>query len=222
MPRTRCSRASSSTSVTARGVRVGSDSGGVGLGFRRFARGLGGLVLRALGLVRRLAVALGLGSVIGLRLGRLVGLGLGGLVGLGLGGLVGLGLGGLVRLCSGWLLSLGLLGLGRRILRCALAGLVGGGVGVLGGPAPALLCRSGVAKGLLDRGGEDLLPVLLGRRRLQRAFGTGQALELLPVAGDLKDLPHRVGRLRSHRQPVLRPVRVDLDERRLCLRVVLA
>src|SRR5205823_10237719 len=52
--------------------------------------------------------------------------------------------------------------------------------------------------------------------------GPGQALELLPVAGDLQDPPDRVGGLRSYREPVLSPLRVDLDERGLRLGVVLA
>ena len=44
-------------------------------------------------------------------------------------------------------------------------------------------------------------------------FGTGQALELLPVAGDLQQCQYRVGRLCAHAQPVLGPLGVDADQR---------
>ena len=45
--------------------------------------------------------------------------------------------------------------------------------------------------------------------------GAGQALELLPVAGDLEDRGDRLGRLRADAEPVLRALGVDLDERGL-------
>src|SRR5215472_2062188 len=79
-----------------------------------------------------------------------------------------------------------------------------------------------VLDGLGHRGGERFLLVWLGRRRLQRALGAWQALELLPVASDLEQPPDRIRRLSPHRQPVLGPLRVDLDERRIDLGVILA
>src|SRR5690606_31467254 len=92
--------------------------------------------------------------------------------------------------------------------------------------AGLLLALGGVrlraAARLLKGLGEDLLLGRLGRGDLQLALGTRQALELLPVAGDLQDALHRLGRLRADLQPVLGPLGVDLDEARLLLRVVLA
>src|SRR5215468_3576003 len=79
-----------------------------------------------------------------------------------------------------------------------------------------------VLDGLGHRGGERFLLVWLGRRRLQRALGAWQALELLPVASDLEQPPDRIRWLSPHRQPVLGPLRVDLDERRIDLGVILA
>src|SRR6185437_14829316 len=267
MPRTRCSRASSSTSVSARRLRVsGRRLGclalgrrGPGLGLALVALGLAvrgvslavGRILRAaldrralrlgLGVAVSLAVARGLclGDLAvarGLRLGGLAvisGLRLGGLavisslrlgglavisglgvpgsalvrglgvgLGLGPGGLLGLGR----RVLGGRVLSRGLLGRGllsRRVFRRRLAGPARPGIGVLGRTRPGLALRRGVAQGLLDRSGEDFLPVLPGSGHLQRSLGAGQALELLPVAGDLEDLPDRVGGLRPNGQPVL-------------------
>ncbi|VXB78280.1 hypothetical protein NOCARDAX2BIS_340081 [Nocardioides sp. AX2bis] len=118
-------------------------------------------------------------------LGRLVGLGLDGgalgrlrLRGLGLGVRLGLGLlGGLLRLVR----LVGLLRLGRG-----------------SGTAGAVRLLQGLV--------ED---VLLGALRLldaQRALGARQALEGLPVAGDLEDRLDGLGRLGADAEPVLRPL----------------
>src|SRR5450756_2233839 len=88
--------------------------------------------------------------------------------------------------------------------------------------------RPGGSLGLLRREGllyEFVVAVLLVGLRLggpQGALGAWQSLELLPVAGDGQQALDRVGRLRADREPVLRPLGVHLDERRLELRVVLA
>ena len=55
----------------------------------------------------------------------------------------------------------------------------------------------------------------------QGALGARQALELLPVAGDLEQRGDGLGRLGADTEPVLRPVGGDLDQRGLLLRVVL-
>ena len=98
-----------------------------------------------------------------------------------------------------------------------------GGVG-LPGPAAALgRGRRGVVLGRVLQGRREAH--LLVRRWLlgtQGAFRARLALELLPVACDLENGHDRLGGLRAHGKPVLRPLRVDLDERRLFLRVVLA
>ncbi len=49
---------------------------------------------------------------------------------------------------------------------------------------------------------------------------TGQTLELLPVAGDLQQLQHGLGGLGTDAEPVLRALRVDLDEAGVFLRVI--
>src|SRR5215468_3328656 len=109
----------------------------------------------------------------------------------------------------------------------ALVGLGVAGLGI-GRLRPGRLGVGRLALGLevLDglgyRGGERFLLVWLGRRRLQRALGAWQALELLPVASDLEQPPDRIRWLSPHRQPVLGPLRVDLDERRIDLGVILA
>ena len=82
--------------------------------------------------------------------------------------------------------------------------------------------RAALGQRLRHRRRERDLAVRLRLGHAQRALSAGQALELLPVAGDLEDLADWVGRLRADGQPVLCPLRVDLDERRLSLRVVLA
>src|SRR5580700_6720089 len=103
--------------------------------------------------------------------------------------------------------GLGLLGV---TLRSGGPGRLGGGLGLLG--------REGLLHELLVA----LLLVGLRLGRPQRALGPGQALELLPVTGDGQQTLDRLGRLRADRQPVLRALGVDLNERRLQLRVVLA
>ena len=90
--------------------------------------------------------------------------------------------------------------------------------GLLLGGRPGLRLVGGV----LERLVEDLGLVPLGLGHPQGALGARQALELLPVAGDLEDRLDGLGRLRADPQPVLRPVGGDLDERGLLLRVVLA
>src|SRR5271165_5898640 len=92
--------------------------------------------------------------------------------------------------------------LGRRLLR--LGGLGGWAVG--GGQC----------------GVEEVQLARLWLGPLQRALLAGQALELLPVTGDLEQLEHGLGGLGAHGQPVLRTLRVDLDQARLLLGVVAA
>src|SRR5215472_6023880 len=213
MPFTRCSRASSSTSrlavlLVARGRCV---LGGALLGGGR--GGLGGLaVLSGLGVLGGLGVLSGCAGIAGVGGGGLSTLG-----GLARARALAVRLGRLAR-CRLGVLRLGVgacLGVGALRLR---------GVGLgswLTGPA---LVRFGFGRleRLGDRRGEGLLLVRPGRGGLQRALGSGQALELLPVTGDLKDPPDRVRGLCPHREPVLCPVRVDLDERGFRLGVVLA
>src|SRR5215472_5814402 len=110
----------------------------------------------------------------------------------------------------------------RALVGLGVAGL---GVGRLRPGCPGfgrLALGLEVLDGFGHRGGERFLLVWLGGRRLQRALGAWQALELLPVAGDLQQPPDRIRRLSPHRQPVLSPVGVDLDERRIDFGVILA
>ena len=86
-------------------------------------------------------------------------------------------------------------------------------LGVVASPARAAL-------GLGQRGVEQVQLARLGLLDLQRALGAGQTLELLPVAGDLQQLQDGLGGLGADAEPVLGPLRVDLDEARLFLRVV--
>src|SRR5262249_9539832 len=118
-----------------------------------------------------------------------------------------------------------------RVARLAAAGLAArltpnrlrvGGLGARPAPAAALRRRCTVGQRLGQCGREDLLLVAPRRRCLQSALCARQALEPLPVAGHLEQLAHRVGRLRADGQPVLRTLGVDLDKRRVGLRVVLA
>jgi hypothetical protein len=57
---------------------------------------------------------------------------------------------------------------------------------------------------------------------LDGADGVGVALELAPVARELQQRGDLLGRLCADSEPVLRAVRLDLDERGLLGRVVLA
>src|SRR5215472_15856284 len=94
----------------------------------------------------------------------------------------------------------------RALVGLGVAGL---GVGRLRPGCPGfgrLALGLEVLDGFGHRGGERFLLVWLGGRRLQRALGAWQALELLPVAGDLQQPPDRIRRLSPHRQPVLSPV----------------
>src|SRR6478609_8821301 len=134
--------------------------------------------------------------------------------------------------CSGLALAgvlggdlLGGLGLGGRALRGLRGGNLGRGLlgllGLLGGGLLGHGGALGLARGLLERLVEDLELVALGLRGLQRALGARQALELLPVTGDLEDGLDGLGRLRADAEPVLRPVGGDVDVRRVLLGVVL-
>src|SRR5580700_6704325 len=148
---------------------------------------------------------------LGRRFGRRAGVGLGLGLSLGLGG--GRSLGGLS-------LSLGL-GLGGDRSRGGLSLLRL--VPLRRGPGRL---RRGL--GLLRRLAflhQRLVALFLFRLRLgglQRALGSGLALELLPVTGDGEQVAHRVGRLRANREPVLDSLRVHLDDRRVRLRVITA
>src|SRR5579863_4353083 len=208
IPLTRCSRASSSTSVSAPGL------GGSlrGLGFLHRGGGLG-------------RVGLGLGRV-SLGLGR---------VSLGVGHL-GLGVGLLGLAAAAPALVATLVGRVRAGLVCAglvCAGLVCAGL-VCAGPVRAGPVRVGLlglaaalGRGLAaagtgaDRLGEALVPGLLRRGRTQRSLRAGLAAEPLPVAGDLQDAAHRLGWLRANSEPVLGPLGLHVNVRRLGLRVVL-
>src|SRR5271166_4541613 len=117
------------------------------------------------------------------------------------------------------------------VLGSAVRGSTVLGRGVLGGPGrpglrpgPALLGFLGFLAGLARLGGgrEGVLLVRARLGRPERAFGAGLPGELLPVPGDLEQDANRVGGLRAHREPVLRPLGVYFDERGLGLRVVLA
>src|SRR5215468_4165866 len=109
------------------------------------------------------------------------------------------------RLRSRRLLSTGLLSSSCRLLSCRLLSC-----GRLS--CRRLSWRRGlVGLGLLGPGWPARGP------GLRLTLAARQALELLPVAGDLEDLPHRVGRLRADGQPVLDTLAIDLDERRLGL-----
>ena len=81
--------------------------------------------------------------------------------------------------------------------------------GLLGGGLLGHGLARGLAVRVLERLVEDLELVALGLGDLEGALGARQALERLPVAGDLEDLRHGVGRLRADAQPVLRPVGDD-------------
>src|SRR6266702_1087855 len=134
-------------------------------------------------------------------------------------------LGGTVILGGGLVLGgPGLAGSGGGLARPALVGpgLGGLAVGGLGLASLAAALDLEVLDGLGNCRGERFPPVRARRGRLQGALGAGQALELLPVAGDLQKLAHRVRRLRADRQPVLGTVGVDLDEGRIDLGVILA
>src|SRR6266568_3848803 len=222
MPRTRWSRASTSTLVPAarlgrsRGISVGASARLLG---RRGSPGgaRGPALARGVGVARGLAVA----PAIGLAGPRLAGLGLAGprLPAIGLADLRlagrGLGLGLLVGLC--------LVGLAVAGLAIGALGVPGLGIAGSRTASLALALRRGGAlrQGLGEGSREDLLLVTARRSGLECSLGSGQALEALPVAGHLEQLADRVGRLCADRQPVLSPVRIDLDQRRICLRVVL-
>src|SRR5215469_15599282 len=207
MPFTRCSRASSSTSrlavlLAARGRYFlgGALLGGGPAGPGRLA------VLSGGGALGGGVLSLGGGAVLG-------GLGVvGALSGLACARALAVRLG---RLAGNRLGVLRLGGVGALRLR---------GVRLGSGLAAPGLVRLGLGRleRLGDRRGKGFLLVRPGLSGLQRALAPGQALELLPVTGDLKDPPDRVRGLCPHREPVLGPVRVDLDERGLRLGVVLA
>src|SRR6266581_905227 len=210
MPLTRCSRASWSTSglaVLPGGRRRGG--GRLALGWScLLAGGVRGVSLRRGALGRRAPSRAAPGRA---ALGRAA-------PGTGLLGAGFLG----CALLGGALLSGALLGgplLGAGLLGGAFLGLAVGGLG-LASLAAALDLE--VLDGLGNCRGERFPPVRARRGRLQGALGAGQALELLPVAGDLQKLAHRVRRLRADRQPVLGTVGVDLDEGRIHLGVILA
>src|SRR5215469_6067156 len=119
-------------------------------------------------------------------------------------------------------------GLSCRLLSCCRSlNWLGGLLGRLLGPGrpgggPGLGLGLALYQRLGNGGGKGSLAVGLGLGRAQRSLAAGQALELLPVAGDLENLPHRVGRLRADGQPVLDTLGVNFDERRVGLGVVLA
>jgi hypothetical protein len=146
-------------------------------------------------------------------------------------------LGGLSRGLSGLGRRLSNLGsLGRRLSNLGSLGRRLSNLGSLGrrlslGLLGSLLCgrllllgRGGVAGrcavGLGQRGVEQIQLAGLGLLDLQGAFGAGQSLELLPVAGDLQQLQNGFGRLGADAEPVLGPLRIDLDEAGIFLRVI--
>src|SRR6266702_2087326 len=228
MPLTRCSRASWSTSglaVLPGGRRRGG--GRLALGWScLLAGGVRGVSLRRGALGRRAPSRAAPGRA---ALGRaapgtgLLGAGFLGCALLGGALLSGALLGGPL-LGAGLLGGPGLAGSGGGLARPALVGpgLGGLAVGGLGLASLAAALDLEVLDGLGNCRGERFPPVRARRGRLQGALGAGQALELLPVAGDLQKLAHRVRRLRADRQPVLGTVGVDLDEGRIDLGVILA
>src|SRR6266567_2696096 len=215
MPRTRCSRASSSTlgsapRLVSRGLCV---SGALARGGGALARG-GGALARGGGALARGGgtLARGFGGFRGFRgfLGRADG-GLGvSAVRLGLGPALGRAVLGRAVLGRGVLgravLGRGVLGravLGRGVLGRAVLGRgVLGGLGRPGlGPGLALLGPSvflGFLAGLALLGGgrEALLLVRAGLGRPEGPLGPGFPGELLPVPGDLEQDADRVGGLR--------------------------
>src|SRR5579864_2488102 len=215
MPRTRCSRASSSTLGSAPRLVGGALGRGVrGLGLPGVRTGLGaGIGGTVLG-----GTVLG-GTVLG---GNVLGrafLSRGVLSRAFLGGSV---LGG--AFLSRAFLGGGVLG-GAFLSRGVLSRGVLGGPGCPGlGPGLALLGFLGVLAGLALLGGgrEALLLVRARLGRPERAFGSRLPGELLPVPGDLEQDADRVGGLRAHRQPVLDPFGVHFDEGGVGLRVILA
>src|SRR3954452_12538304 len=102
-----------------------------------------------------------------------------------------------------------------RLLRCGLLrgrALLRRRGGRIVARAPVGLGEGSVEEGLLVR--------LLGRQLHRR--GSREALELLPVAGDLEDRRDGLGRLGTDAEPVGGALAVDLDHRGVVLRVVLA
>src|SRR6202453_4200324 len=187
MPRTRCSRASSSTSGSAprlgisslsfrrHGVRLGGHlgvgGGGLGLsGVGLHCAVLGGVSLGRVSLGRAvLSIRLGR-AVLSIRLGRAV-------------------------------LSVSLF-LGSAVLGSAV-------LGGLCGPGAAGLALLGVLgllgrQALLGGSGEGILLVRARRGDAESAFGARLALELLPVTGDLEQDANRVRRLRADGKPALK------------------
>src|SRR5579862_7561327 len=264
MPRTRCSRASSSTSGSAprlgivrlrhRG-RLGGGSvvrGGVGRsGVVRGSLDLSGRVRGSLDLSGRVRGSVNLsGRVRGsvdrgsVNLGRSFRYGLGhgslgcGSVNLGRSFRYGLGhgsldWGSLGHGSLGWgsvgcgrVGGLGPAGLRGTLLRGSVLGGLGGlgggslGGGSLGGALGLLGVLARLA--LLGGGGELLLLVRARLGLLEGALSARLAFELLPVSGDLEQDANRVRGLGAHRQPVLDPLGVHLDERGVRLGVVLA
>src|SRR5947209_9768806 len=226
MPRTRCSRASSSTLGSAPRVALGGlRVGGLSIGALRVSGLRVGIARVSVGIARvsgSLARGVGDGGcgrrglALGLRLGTL------GHRGLALGLRDG-GLGRRGPVLGGTVLGSSVLGstvLGSSVL----GGSALGGLGRLAGGLALLGAFLGFLAGqaLLGGGREGFLLVRLRRGRLQRALGTRLAGELLPVPGDLEQDADRVSGLRAHREPVLHPLGVHFDERGLGLRVVLA
>src|SRR5215469_7386290 len=227
MPLTRCSRASSSI-LGSIAFRLGAR---LSLGGYLSGRFLG----RSFGVSVGLSISLGLSVGVGLSVsvGLSVGVSLSSSVGLsvclgpacslgpglsfscglslrrGLSLRLGIGLGlGFLLLSPGRLRALAVLGLTARL-----------GVHRLG---LRLCLRAAVGQRLGNSGRKCFLLVGFLPSDAQGALGARQALELLPVAGNLQDLAHWISGLCADGQPMLRALRVNLDERRLCLRVVLA
>src|SRR5690606_32520560 len=76
--------------------------------------------------------------------------------------------------------------------------------------------------GLSGSRGDRLGSVGLGGLGLEGALSAVEALEGLPVAGDLEQREDLLGRLRADAQPVLGALTIDVDERGLLGGVVLA
>src|SRR4051812_1251774 len=113
------------------------------------------------------------------------------------------------------------------LTRCSSASASTGLLGALVGGRGGLGRGGGRSRSLGLRPEHRLLLLVDDERGLRllgadRAHGARVALELAPVTRELEERRDLLGRLRADAEPVLGALRVDLDERGLLGRVVLA